>query len=712
MSKSPFRLVGCLPQWRNVLGDGVSDSDLLTRFASYADKVAFELLMRRHGPMVLATCRRMLGNHHDAEDAFQAAFLILARKATRIVRRGAVASWLYQVACRVASRVRADRARQAQLETLTFERMAETEKVEPDLAELWQVLDEEIERLPARHRSAFVLCCLEGMTFAEAARELGCPPGTISSRLTRARQRLRTRLMHRGVAPAILAGLFVAPPASAGVSLIHSTVEAATAFAHSVTTAGVEASRTTFLAIGVLKTMSKTKLKVAAIVLGLAGLASAGFLTQFMEAAPPGKGQPSTSRGDEPRPGPPAVSVILPQKGGLRVSNQACTVESFQQVDMVAVAPGFLKQIDVDIGDKVKKGDVLAVIDAPALALDERTAVVGMQQAKGLVRGGEAQIEAAKAEVESAKGMVLLREAELTAANATLKFREKQLERMKQLAKDNAVDVTIIDEYEQHLLAAKATVDSARAAVANAKADVEVKRVKASQSEVALLTVQANVESAQIALEKARLAVLSTRLLAPFDGVVTKRNSVAGDYISAGNQRPVLTVQRMDLMRVIVQVPDRDASLTTPGIPAEVAFDSLPNIRFAGTVSRVAQAEDPQTRTMRVEIDLPNPELRLRPGMYGTARIHLGKEKPDALRLPRGTVLTLSKNKGKMTAVVYVVKEGKAYMTSVQIGNVDSEKGEVEVLSGLKNDDRVVADPSGLKGNAIAVEIREAKPDK
>src|SRR5262249_25680880 len=154
-----------------------------------------EVLVWRHAPMVWATCRRILRHQHDTEDAFQATFLALARTAGSIGTRQAVGGWLPPVAANAARKLRADRPAGGVVEEVPT-------RPESDTGELAAVVDEEVSRLPDRMRAAFVLCCLEGMTSAEAARELRCPVGTVDSRLHTARTRLRDRLVRRGFGPA------------------------------------------------------------------------------------------------------------------------------------------------------------------------------------------------------------------------------------------------------------------------------------------------------------------------------------------------------------------------------------------------------------------------------------------------------------------------------------------------------------------------------
>jgi RNA polymerase sigma factor (sigma-70 family) len=190
--------------------EDLSDGQLLERFADRRDEAAFDALVGRHGKLVFSVCRRLLDHEEDAEDAFQATFLVLVRQARSITKRDSVASWLYGVAYRVARKARAKRARQQARQT-TLTDVPGAEHVTDLLwRELMTLLDEEVSRLPWKFRVPFVLCCLEGNTNEEAARLLGRPVGTVSGQLWRARERLRTRLTRRGVglSSGLFAGVF------------------------------------------------------------------------------------------------------------------------------------------------------------------------------------------------------------------------------------------------------------------------------------------------------------------------------------------------------------------------------------------------------------------------------------------------------------------------------------------------------------------------
>jgi RNA polymerase sigma factor (sigma-70 family) len=174
-----------------------TDRELLERFHRLRDQAAFEALVRRHGPMVLGVCRRVLHHVHDAEDAFQATFLVLVRRAGSLRDPELLANFLYGVACRVARKARTRLARQSQCERRGTSMPAED--VYSDLAwqELRSVLDEELHALPAKYQAPLVLCYLEGLTNEEAARRLGWPAGSISYRLAKGREMLRHRLARR-----------------------------------------------------------------------------------------------------------------------------------------------------------------------------------------------------------------------------------------------------------------------------------------------------------------------------------------------------------------------------------------------------------------------------------------------------------------------------------------------------------------------------------
>jgi RNA polymerase sigma factor (sigma-70 family) len=168
---------------------GGDDGDMLRRFVTHRDEAAFEALLRRHGAMVLGVCRRVLADAADAEDAFQATFLVLLRKATGLLQQESVGSFLHGVALRTALHARASRANRRKHERQVAAMAATHASPGTDTQDLRPVLDEELARLPEKYRAAVVACYLEGKSYDEAARECRCSRGTVASRLARARER-------------------------------------------------------------------------------------------------------------------------------------------------------------------------------------------------------------------------------------------------------------------------------------------------------------------------------------------------------------------------------------------------------------------------------------------------------------------------------------------------------------------------------------------
>jgi RNA polymerase sigma factor (sigma-70 family) len=320
-------LPSLLRRVQQVLGaqtDGcISDAELLERFLSGQDEAAFELLVRRHERMVWGVCRRMTGDHHDAEDVFQAVFLILARKAGSLVNGTSLAAYLHQVAYRAALRARTTRRRRSSKERLARNQIEQAADDPAFSALEWRelrgVLDQALAELPQAQRAAVVLCYLEGKTYVQAAQELGCPKGTLSIRLTRAREALRRHLARLGVSlpagvlSAVLAeqGVSAAPPASC-VSL---AVKAGTSGAAITGEAAA-------LAQGVLRTVMLNKLKghlvlvltlalVTGGVLAYQGRASEEFEAERQEA------KPASARDDEP--GEPLPAGVLARLGSTRL---------------------------------------------------------------------------------------------------------------------------------------------------------------------------------------------------------------------------------------------------------------------------------------------------------------------------------------------------------------------------------------------------------
>ena len=264
---------------------GVSDAQLLERYCKQRDQGAFELLVHRHGPMVLGACRRVLQDEHRTEDAFQAAFVVLARHAGRLGSRECVGGWLYTVAVRIALRARQMQAARTGRER-PMDDSPETSRPHDDAEnrELKQVIDEEVSRLPARQQRPFVLCYMEAKSHEEVARELGVTAHQVRARLQRARLRLQRRLARRGftVGAATVTAVLSAKTAHAAVppALVAAALQAAAVAAGQVLT-GVVGGSVLTLANGTGASTASSKIVIAALALAGVSIATAGGAIGF-----------------------------------------------------------------------------------------------------------------------------------------------------------------------------------------------------------------------------------------------------------------------------------------------------------------------------------------------------------------------------------------------------------------------------------------------
>jgi RNA polymerase sigma factor (sigma-70 family) len=285
--------------------DALSDRELLCRFAEHGEAAAFAAVVRRHGPMVLRVCQRVLANPHDADDAFQAAFIVLARKAGARTWQASVGSWLHLIAYRLALKIKVAAARRS-----FHERRAEVRTPADPLAavtgrELCAVVDAELSRWPEWLRAPLVLCCLEGRTRDEAARQLGWSVATVKRRLEQGRTRLRERLRARGfTVPAALAGLLAAEgsaPAVVPPALVHRVIETATGASTSV--------RVASLAAEVMRGQLWGQIKTAVAVVFVLG-AAVGMGIRLTWT--------SSQRSGEDGPAPPAAATLQAPRSAVR----------------------------------------------------------------------------------------------------------------------------------------------------------------------------------------------------------------------------------------------------------------------------------------------------------------------------------------------------------------------------------------------------------
>jgi RNA polymerase sigma factor (sigma-70 family) len=321
-----------------------ADAELLQRFVQQRDEPAFEELLRRHGDLVMRVCRRHLGSSADADDAFQAVFLVLARDAGRIARRESLAGWLYRVAFHVSRKLMGQNARRRTLPVRDADRPAAGEQIDVDRDDERTIVEAEVNALPDRLRSAVVLCYVEGRTTAEAATLLGCPKGTVESRLAAARKRLQARLLKRGVALAAGGALepLLAPDGGAAApSLVRRTLAAVMQFARTGSAAGAVTDQVLALVAGVSSMTSYRLTLIAAAAVLLATLGGTGLTVFYAKAD--GK-PPATAEKDKDKEKPkPKADAPPPSPGKDGVQPAA---DNDAVITMLKQPLGFDKEVE------------------------------------------------------------------------------------------------------------------------------------------------------------------------------------------------------------------------------------------------------------------------------------------------------------------------------------------------------------------------------
>jgi len=361
----------------------------------------------------------------------------------------------------------------------------------------------------------------------------------------------------------------------------------------------------------------------------------------------------------------PAVSVVYPAYAPLEWTVcQPGSIEAFEETPIVPKIAGYVQKWNVDIGDRVKKGEVLAQLWVPDLVADLNQKTVEVQQARQTLAVAESHLASAAAAVAEAQ-------AGLMRARANLAFWQKHFQRICKL--DNSViDQQVKEETRNQLQAAEAGVKEAEAKVARAEADRQ-------ESEAIRNKDRVDVAVAEAARDKMQTLVNYATLTAPFDGVVTQRNLNTGDFVQppAGPATaPLYVLHRRDVVRVFVDVPESDAVWIKDGAAARVRVPILQDREFEGKIRRLSYSLKRQTRTLRAEIDLPNPDDLLRSGMYAYATIQV--ERSNTLTLPASAVFTQGDVNEGYQDFCFLWDNGKVRRTPIKIGL--RGEGRVEVL--------------------------------
>ncbi len=419
------------------------------------------------------------------------------------------------------------------------------------------------------------------------------------------------------------------------------------------------------------------------------------------EGATAGEGRKKESAGSLPN-----VEVIAPKRGGMeRTTNQPGSVMAFDFAPLYAKVSGYLSQLKVDRGSRVKKDDLMLEIFDPELDAAVEQARAALDRAKAAVDVAASRVKVAKANVVASEAMKHKAHADLQDTVAKREYRFKQLNRITDLAKRNAIEQRIVDEQVDDYHSSQAAEQAAQAGIETADAQVLESQAKQEQAEADLKAARADVSVDEANLKKAQVFLDYTRLKSPYDGVIIFRGEAVhpGAFIQSATQgvgeEPLLTVASDDRMRTIILVPDRDVAHCNVGDPAIVRIDALGGREFKGAVSRMAESEDIKDRTMRVEVDLPNPRHDLRHGMWGRAEIILEKDTPN-LTVPSSCIIDRN-SEGE--GAVQVVRERKIYKQAIRIGRDDGVRA--EILGGLDQDAKVVLQPDASMADGTSVKV-------
>lgn len=400
------------------------------------------------------------------------------------------------------------------------------------------------------------------------------------------------------------------------------------------------------------------------------------------------------------------VTAGPPQRKDLRLSTtQPARIAAFEETALVSRISGYVDEVLVDIGDPVTKGQPLLRLAVPEMQDEVKQKQSLLAQAEAEVGQASAAIEASQAAAESARARVTEVEAGIARANAECEYCQTELERAESLGR--SVTQEIVSAWKNKLRAAQAAQQEATAAVDAARAAQRESEAGVRKAEADHSAAKARHKVAAANLGYAQTMLAYAEIKAPYNGVVTRRNVDTGHYLqpSAVGERPLLVVASTEQVRIFVDVPELLAGYVDSGEQGDavsVRIQALPGHELTCPVTRTSWALDPANNSLRTEVDCPNPEGTLRPGMYATATIVL-EERPGALTLPASAIV----RDGEQT-LCCVVRDGKIVRLPLQLGIRAGD--DVEVLSGLEPTETVALARADTLQEGQTVEVIE--PEK
>jgi multidrug efflux pump subunit AcrA (membrane-fusion protein) len=385
---------------------------------------------------------------------------------------------------------------------------------------------------------------------------------------------------------------------------------------------------------------------------------------------------------------PPEMSVIHPQPRTIsRVVGQPSFVQAYERSSIYPKMTAYIEKWNVDIGDRVQKGDVLADLFVPELRENWSTKKAAVEFSQERVKFAIKNVDVAGSQLEAAKARLKEAQAILGKYEAEVERWYIQVERIRREVERQVIAPQILLESENELKADKAAAEAARATIAKATAEVAADQAALARADVNVGVARADLAMAQSESRRLEAMVGYLKIFAPFDGIVVERNTNTFDFVlprtgdptaesraphlsPSGQAAPMYVVDRTDIVRIFVDVPERDANYVHIGSEAHVKLWAYRDEWIPASVTRLAWALNLQSRTMRAEIDIPNPDMQVRPGMYAYGKILV--ERPNVLSVPKAALTYVG---GKTFYWRY--EDGKAMRTEVQTGTSDGQWVEI-----------------------------------
>ena len=384
---------------------------------------------------------------------------------------------------------------------------------------------------------------------------------------------------------------------------------------------------------------------------------------------------------------PRVRTVAAIQQQVSRTVTQPASIEPWYRAEIRARVQGYVTDVSADIGDVVQQGQTLAILAAPELQKQAEITRARIRRMQAEEQRAKANKDVTVANIEAAEANYKQTQSQVAMDDALFKAATAEFERFRDLVSRGATEPRMLDEATRRKESAAASRQASLSAITSAQASVLVARARQAAAEAEITVAQTETQIAQSELEELEIMINYLTIKAPFEGVVTHRSLNPGDLVAAGNgsdsAEPLFVVSQLQKVRCLVDIPERDAAFVRRGDVLTVRFPSFPTENVETTIARTSQNLNRETRTMRIEADIPNPEGKLLPGMFGQATLTMNISETASL-LPARSV----RFDAKGNAFVYAIQPDQTVaITNVQIL---SDDGRMLQIAGLEKNQRVV----------------------